>query len=122
MAGMQYTLVQASSDRKNKSSRKRQRTIAKRCSNFLEKAFVYEQRGYKGKTWTSDVLYCVQNLNKKEFSLSDIYSYKDYLAKLHPNNCHIKDKIRQQLQILRDKGIIRFEGNGKYEFGGDYRF
>ena len=27
---------------------------------------------------------------------------------------HIKEKIRQQLQVLRDKGLIEFLGNGHY--------
>ena len=69
---------------------------------------------YKRKAWTSDVLYCIQQLDKKEFNLSEIYSYQDYLAKLHPNNYNIRPKIRQQLQILRDRGILKFEGKGNY--------
>jgi len=28
----------------------------------------------------------------------------------------IRPKIRQQLQILRDKGILQFIGQGKYQF------
>jgi type II restriction enzyme len=28
------------------------------------------------------------------------------LEKLHPDNRHIKDKIRQQLQVLRDLGLL----------------
>ncbi|MGC8581819.1 MAG: hypothetical protein ACP5MW_05710, partial [Thermoplasmata archaeon] len=38
-----------------------------------------------------------------------------FLAEKHPNNKHIKDKIRQQLQILRERGYLEFKGNGKYE-------
>ncbi|MBU4321487.1 hypothetical protein KJ830_01555 [bacterium] len=29
---------------------------------------------------------------------------------------HIRPKICQQLQILRDKGILKFKGNGEYSF------
>ena len=36
------------------------------------------------------------------------------LAGKHPDNHHIKDKIRQQLQMLRDNGIIEFIGRGHY--------
>lgn len=79
-----------------------------------KKLLFMNKEDYKGKAWTSDVLCCVQKLNKKEFNLNEVYSYEDYLAKLHPNNYNIKPKIRQQLQILRDKGILKFEGNGKY--------
>ncbi|MGI0085759.1 MAG: DpnI domain-containing protein, partial [Nitrososphaerales archaeon] len=31
-----------------------------------------------------------------------------------PNNAHIRDKIRQQLQVLRDMGLIEFLGSGSY--------
>jgi len=32
----------------------------------------------------------------------------------YPNNNFIKDKIRQQLQLLRDKGILEFTSRGNY--------
>ncbi len=66
------------------------------------------------RAWTSDILYCINKLNKKEFTLDEIYKFENYLSKLHPNNYHIKPKIRQQLQILRDKGVLAFIGNGRY--------
>lgn len=75
----------------------------------LEKLQV-EKRG-----WTLDVLQVVQSLNKTEFLLSDVYAHADELAKLHPKNAHVRDKIRQQLQVLRDLGLLTFLG------GGDYR-
>jgi type II restriction enzyme len=34
--------------------------------------------------WTLDVLNVVRSLNKKEFSLADVYAHSDELAKLHP--------------------------------------
>ena len=64
--------------------------------------------------WTVDVLRVVHSLDKKEFSLNDAYGYEEQLAKDHPSNYHIKAKIRQQLQILRDKGFLRFKERGKY--------
>ncbi len=69
----------------------------------------------RARGWTADVLRCIEDLNRKEFSLQDIYKSKDYLEELHPNNKHIHDKIRQQLQILRDNQIVRFVSPGKYE-------
>lgn len=68
-----------------------------------------EKRG-----WTLDVLQVVQSLNKKEFLLSDVYAHADALAKLHPKNAHIQPKIRQQLQVLRDIGLLEFLGGGSY--------
>ena len=40
------------------------------------------------------------------FTNDDVYAYERELAQLHPDNRHIKDKIRQQLQVLRDLGIL----------------
>lgn len=74
----------------------------------LEKLKV-EKRG-----WTLDVLQVVQSLNRTEFSLQDIYDRADALARLHPDNRHVKDKIRQQLQVLRDLGFLEFLGTGHY--------
>jgi len=64
--------------------------------------------------WLNDVLECVRTLEKDEFSLADMYTFEDFLMKLHPKNQHVKPKIRQQLQILRDNGIIMFISRGKY--------
>jgi type II restriction enzyme len=74
----------------------------------LEKLQV-EKRG-----WTLDVLQVVQSLGKLEFTLADVYAHADALAKLHPNNAHVRDKIRQQLQVLRDLGLLKFLGDGSY--------
>jgi type II restriction enzyme len=74
----------------------------------LEKLQV-EKRG-----WTLDVLQVVQSLNRKEFSLQDVYAHADALAKLHPANRHVRDKIRQQLQVLRGLDLLEFLGRGEY--------
>jgi type II restriction enzyme len=74
----------------------------------LEKLQV-EKRG-----WTLDVLNAVHSFGKKEFSLSDVYSHADALATVHPDNRHVRDKIRQQLQVLRDLGLLEFRGAGSY--------
>jgi type II restriction enzyme len=64
--------------------------------------------------WTLDVLNVVRSLNKTEFSLSDVYERADELSRLHPNNAHVRDKIRQQLQVLRDLGLLGFVSRGSY--------
>ncbi|HVS88704.1 MAG TPA: DpnI domain-containing protein [Candidatus Acidoferrum sp.] len=74
----------------------------------LEKLQV-EKRG-----WTLDVLQVVQSLGKVEFTLADVYAHANELAKLHPKNRHIRDKIRQQLQVLRDLRLLDFLGSGSY--------
>jgi len=64
--------------------------------------------------WTLDVLNIVRALNKNEFNLAEVYAKESSLAQLHPNNSHVRPKIRQQLQILRDLGLLIFLGNGSY--------
>ena len=64
--------------------------------------------------WLNDVLSAVGKIGKREFSLVEVYACERELAKLHPDNRHVKDKIRQQLQLLRDNGILDFIGHGKY--------
>jgi len=61
-----------------------------------------EQRG-----WTLDVLRRVESLPNETFSNDEIYAFESELAKLYPANRHIQPKIRQQLQILRDRGLLK---------------
>jgi type II restriction enzyme len=68
-----------------------------------------EKRG-----WTLDVLEIVRSLGKTGFTLSEVYSHAGTLAKLHPHNSHVREKIRQQLQVLRDLGLLSFLGSGLY--------
>ena len=37
-----------------------------------------------------------------------------FYKKLHPDNRHVRDKIRQQLQVLRDHGYLEFVSRGSY--------
>ena len=71
----------------------------------------YDVRG-----WTADILKIIRELGRTEFALDEVYAYDDQLQRLHPENKHIRPKIRQQLQILRDRGILEFRGKGKYQF------
>jgi type II restriction enzyme len=57
----------------------------------------------------------VRGLNKTESTLQDVYAFAAHLEKLHPANRHVRDKIRQQLQVLRDLGLIEFLGRRGYQ-------
>lgn len=57
---------------------------------------------------------CVDQIESDIFRLDEVYNFEHKLKLKYPNNNFIKDKIRQQLQILRDHGIIEFVGRGKY--------
>jgi len=67
------------------------------------------------KSWILDVMKCVDSISKEKFSLDDVYKFEEELKLKHPKNNFIKDKIRQQLQLLRDRGIIEFAGRGNYK-------
>lgn len=64
--------------------------------------------------WLLDVLNCINEINKTDFELSEVYRFTEVLQNKHINNNHIEAKIRQQLQILRDKGYIEFLERGHY--------
>lgn len=78
-------------------------------TRFLGKEKQVETRG-----WTLDIMNCIDRLDKKEFSLTEVYTFEDELQQSHPQNKHVKDKIRQQLQILRDNEYLKFLGQGRY--------
>lgn len=56
--------------------------------------------------WTLDVLNIVRRLGKPEFINEEVYAFTRELEKIHPDNRHVRDKIRQQLQVLRDTGFL----------------
>lgn len=64
--------------------------------------------------WEQDVFRFLNGLNHR-FSLEEAYGGEAMLSALHPDNHHIKDKIRQVLQYLRNKGLISFLGRGQYQ-------
>ncbi|MDP7151392.1 MAG: DpnI domain-containing protein [Paracoccaceae bacterium] len=75
--------------------------------------FVAEQP-QKSRGWLLDVLRCVENIGQSEFTIAQVYEFEGELSGLYPNNSNIRAKIRQQLQVLRDKGQIEFIGGGVY--------
>ena len=69
--------------------------------------------------WTDDVHSRVHalvgELGSSEFTLEDFnIRFEQELASLHPKNRHIRPKIRQQLQVLRDRNVLEFLGHGHY--------
>lgn len=68
-----------------------------------------EERG-----WTLDVLNAIRTLGKVEFTNDDAYTLVRQLEKLHPGNHHVREKIRQQLQVLRDTGLLIHIERGRW--------
>ncbi len=94
---------------KESNTLKKEDVLSKWNKTLFLKTLSIENKG-----WTLDVLNCIDKIPGQEFSLPDIYRFENELQKKHPNNSFIQPKIRQQLQILRDKGIIKFVSKGKY--------
>lgn len=67
--------------------------------------------------WTTAVMNCIEELPVRQgqrFTLDDVYGFEEELAEMYPDNRHIRAKIRQQLQVLRDQGVLEFLGDGEY--------
>lgn len=65
--------------------------------------------------WTLDVLRCVESLPNAVFTNDDVYTFEPELARLYPGNRHIQPKIRQQLQVLRDRGLLKQPARGQWQ-------
>lgn len=64
--------------------------------------------------WRLDVFNAVTKISQNIFDLRTVYEFENELQKLHPENKNIEPKIRQQLQQLRDLGLIEFVQPGIY--------
>lgn len=73
-----------------------------------------EAEAVAGRGWLLEVMRCVEEIRRVEFTLAEVYAFEDRLARLYPDNAHVRQKIRQQLQVLRDGGYIDFLGRGVY--------
>lgn len=95
-----------------------------RDSTFIDKKIVVEKynnvkriqtNNIDKRGWLFDVLNCVNSLPGECFTLKDMYKFAGALGELHKDNHNIEAKIRQQLQILRDKKFIEFVERGVYK-------
>ncbi len=65
-------------------------------------------------TWKALVHQAVRDL-PNQFRLADLTAKRPFFERYYPENRFIEAKIRQSLQVLRNQGILRFLGNGRYE-------
>jgi len=83
-------------------------------SNWTSTLFLRKIQDIPSKGWLLDVMKCIERIKKTDFTLDEVYEFEKELKLLHPNNNHIKDKIRQQLQLLRDIEYLDFTKRGSY--------
>lgn len=69
--------------------------------------------------WKLEIFKCASSIKNQVFTLAEINQFENQLRTIYPQNKHIIDKIRQQLQYLRDLGLIEFLGNGRYKNYGN---
>lgn len=81
-------------------------------AQWRENLFLRDQKT-ETRGWLLAVKMCLDKL-PENFTLAQVYEFELILSKYFPENHHVKEKIRQQLQLLRDKGVIEFLGKGKY--------
>jgi hypothetical protein len=68
-------------------------------------------------TWDDELERVISRTWKigEAFSLDDVYRLERHFAELYPRNDHVRDKLRQCLQHLRDRDIIEFvDDQGAY--------
>lgn len=80
----------------------------------MEAVRFLKNRDSVSRTWTNAVIRCIEMLGRSEFSLDEVYAFESELARQFPHNRFIRPKIRQQLQVLRDRGLLEFRGEGRY--------
>ncbi len=73
--------------------------------------------------WGAEILTMIRRLQAEtstpDFTLQTFYQrFREELTASHPDNHYIDAKIRQQLQVLRDGGILQFLGRGRYRIVG----
>lgn len=83
-------------------------------SKWAKTNFVKTTCNVDAKGWLFDISLCIDEIKKTEFSLNEVYAFEPILKAKHPANNNIRAKIRQQLQILRNRGLLDFLGSGRY--------
>lgn len=82
------------------------------CKKYNQ-VYSLQTKSLESRGWLFDVLQCTEKLGTT-FTLEQMYTFADTLKARHPRNNNIEAKIRQQLQYLRDKGLIEFAARGVY--------
>lgn len=82
-------------------------------SNWLKTTFL-DNLDSASRGWLAVTMGMISKLEKRDFTLSELYALEATAMASFPENKNVRPKIRQQLQRLRDLGWLIFHGNGKY--------
>lgn len=93
----------------NKQAQRRDHVLSE-----WQRTLFLQHEGLAARGWLIEVMRCIESLGKRTFDLEEVYGFESRLAGLYPNNKHVREKIRQQLQRLRDCGYLDFQSRGSY--------
>ena len=82
---------------------------------WQQTTFLRNEGQIEAQSWLIHVMRGIDSLGLRTFSLADLYQQEEWFQSLYPQNAHIRPKIRQQLQRLRDIGYLTFVGRGIYQ-------
>lgn len=82
-------------------------------SNWAKSALM-DRMDHPSRGWVAVALACIARIGKSEFTIADVYQQQSIATSAYPENRHVRAKLRQQLQVLRDLGALTFEGAGNY--------
>ncbi len=83
--------------------------------DWRKTGFLAESKSDAAKGWLLQTMQCIDRIGRSRFALQDVYEFENSLRSVYPKNDHIREKLRQQLQILRNQGYLRFVARGVYE-------
>ena len=76
--------------------------------------FLRQEPSATARGWLLSIMRCIERLGKASFTLPEMCWFETELAQRFPADRHVRAKIRQQLQVLRDKDYLEFLGSGEY--------
>lgn len=82
---------------------------------YYNKLLSLKTENLRSRGWLMSILSYIDQIPSSTFSLNDVYAFEKDLKEKFPDNNFIKAKIRQQLQMLRNKGYIEFIARGIYK-------
>lgn len=82
--------------------------------DLFQRTLTLQTTNLDSRGWLLDVLRCIDRIPEPQFTLQQVYAFAPALQLKHPDNHYIHAKIRQQLQLLRDRGLIAFTTRGHY--------
>ena len=85
-----------------------------RVVDQFARAIAFKTDSLDTRGWVFDVMKCIDRIRTDDFTLDQVYVFGGELKARHPDNNFINAKIRQQLQVLRDRGVIEFTSRGHY--------